>query len=216
MHRAMQAWALAVVIVGSAMMGCCGGVPPGFFVDETLERMLVSQMQQVFVVRDGSVISNPVDGVVLDAIYRELLVMSSRFKAMGSLQDMRNSTAFPDSELVRFVLLGIMGNFHAQTLKDADVYNDVQVVYNPVDQRFITKQNMRDTEIVVFQTLLIICVFGLFLVFSMQGSGEASGKVVPEDGKESAPHLSGKIVLPTWASHGRGVHHRAGITASLG
>eukprot|EP00960_Hanusia_phi_P005124 148272-Hanusia_phi.AAC.2 len=190
-------------------------VPDGYY--GTLAPMVVAEMQKVFVLRDGSTIQSSTDGVVLQAVYNELLSMSPAFESVASLNGLRNATLFPDQELVRILLLAVMGNFHSQTLKDADIYNDVQVVYDPVSQRFVTRQNMRDTEIVVFQVLLIVCVIGLFLLFIV-GHRDEHAKVHPEPAREekqaevvqSSASMGGRLALPQWAQGSRLAHRGAG------
>ena len=137
--------------------------PSSFF--GTLSPVVVSEVQKIFVVRDGSTVQSSIDPVVLSAVYGELLSLSGNFSSLSTLEDIRNASVFQDGELVRLILLAVMGNFHSQTLHDADFYNDVQVVYDPVGRRFVTRQNMREAELVVFQVLLVISVSGVLMVF---------------------------------------------------
>lgn len=172
-----------------------------FFGNETQQAMYVAQMQNIFVVRDGSTISNPTDPTVLGAIRRELSVISPKFGSMQDISGVRDPAVFTDQDMSRLVLLAIMGNFHTQSLQDADLYNDVQVRYDPLGQRFVTKQNMRDTEILVFQALLVICVIGLFVVFVRE-------KRAPQEKKE-AIHIEAtksRINLPDWTKSGKARH----------
>lgn len=210
--------ALFLVIVAYTTSVTCGSQisPDSFF--GKLSPTVVSEMQRIFVIRDGSSIQNPVDPVVLQAVYNELLVLSGNFSSMASVEDVRNATHLGDTELVRLLLLAIMGNFHAQTLRDAEIYNDVQVVYDPNSQHFITKQNMRDTEIVVFQVLLVICVFGIFMVF-MVGSMDKhkhEQKVAPSHQPAhdtSSSHIgvsipANRLSVPSWSTVGSRLSHR--------
>eukprot|EP00960_Hanusia_phi_P001844 52657-Hanusia_phi.AAC.11 len=191
-----------------ALCACpCGAVPQGF--DGAMAPLVVAEMQRVFVLLDGSVIQNPTDGVVLQAVYDELLAMSPAFASIPTLEGIRNVTLFPDQELVKVLLLAVMGNFHSQTLSDADIYNDVQVVYDPVKQRFVTRQNMRDTEILVFQVLLIVCVLGLFLVF-LVGRKEPHAEHQSEAAKPEkatagrmSERIGERLALPSWAQGAR-------------
>jgi len=167
-----------------------------FFGNTTQQALYVQHMQQIFVVRDGSAIQNPTDPTVLSAIQRELLVISPKFSSMQSINDIRNPALFSDTDMARMILLAIMGNFHSQTLQDVDLYNDVQVRYDPLLQHFITRQNMRDTEIVVFQSLLVICVIGLFIVFMMDKDKAKPQQVGIKI--ENVESVKNKINLPEW------------------
>eukprot|EP00960_Hanusia_phi_P003655 108556-Hanusia_phi.AAC.1 len=195
------------------VLAAFGQVPPDFY--GPLAPLVVAEMQKVFVLQDGSAIQSATDGVVLQAVYDELLVLSPAFAALPSLADTRNASLFSDQELVRTVLLAVMGNFHSQTLQDADIYNDVQVVYDPVRQRFVTRQNMRDTEIVVFQVLLFLCVFGVFLLFVVRHDRPAEQAVHPPapatTSSASARSMSTAFALPHWAQGNRLVHRTGGI-----
>jgi hypothetical protein len=190
--------------------------PTSFF--GALSSVVVSEVQKIFVVRDGSTVQSSVDPVVLSAVYGELLSLSGNFSSLATLEDIRNASLFHDGELVRLVLLAVMGNFHSQTLQDANFYNDVQVVYDPVGRKFVTRQNMRETELVVFQVLLVISVSGVLMVFLLGNhhpGNHHSGNLPPKpDGKaeDSKPknvslNLSqnlhtNRLAMPAWTLGG--------------
>ena len=184
--------------------------PSSFF--GTLSPVVVSEVQKIFVVRDGSTVQSSVDPVVLSAVYGELLSISGNFSSLGSFEDIRNASVFHDEELVRLVLLAVMGNFHSQTLHDADFYNDVQVVYDPVGRRFVTRQNMREAELVVFQVLLVISVSGVLMVFLLGNHSPGhppKTEVKVEDKKTTNTSLhigqnlhANRLAMPAWTLGG--------------
>lgn len=187
--------------------------PASFF--GALSSVVVSEVQKIFVVRDGSTVQSSVDPVVLSAVYGELLSLSGNFSSLATLEDIRNASLFHDGELVRLVLLAVMGNFHSQTLQDANLYNDVQVVYDPVGRRFVTRQNMRDTELVVFQVLLVISVSGVLMVFLLGNHSSSSSSHPPshapkpdgkaDDSKTKNASLNvnaNRLAMPAWTLGG--------------
>ncbi len=182
--------------------------PASFF--GALSPVVVSEVQKIFVVRDGSTVQSSVDPVVLSAVYGELLSISGNFSSLATLEDIRNASLFHDGELVRLVLLAVMGNFHSQTLQDANFYNDVQVVYDPVGRKFVTRQNMRETELVVFQVLLVISVSGVLMVFLLGNHSSSSShppkpEVKADDSKPKNASLNvnaNRLAMPAWTLGG--------------
>lgn len=132
--------------------------------------LFVTTMTDIFMVRDGSSIANSSDPYVLTAITRELRLLMSNFSSIQTLQDLRDPDMVSDAELVRLLMLAIMGNFHRHTLGSSSVFDDVQIVYDPISSSFVTTQNLRQTEITIFQALLVISVIGLSTMFIMDTS----------------------------------------------
>lgn len=151
------------------------------------EALFVSKMQEVFMIKDGSSIVDPKDSIIISALRKELQSILADYSTLSNFTDFRNPSIIGDDKLVTLLMLGIMGNFHRKSVTNADVYDDVQIVFDPATGSFITLQNLRDTEITVFKALLVTSVGGLLLIFMM----EKSGKVAPADKKENAAlHLN--------------------------
>lgn len=138
-------------------------------------------------IKDGSLIVDPKDSIIIAALKKEMQSMLSDYSILNNFTDFRNPAILGDDELITLLMLGIMGNFHRKSVTNADVYDDVQIVFDPATGSFITLQNLRDTEITVFKALLVVSVGGLLLIFMM----EKNNQVAPSEKKENAAlHLN--------------------------
>lgn len=129
------------------------------------EDLFVSKMQEVFMIKDGSIIVDSRDVTVVSALRKELRSMLKNYTEMRSLDDIRNVTLVNNDDMVLILMLAVMGNFHRKSVTNANVYDDVQIVFDPLDGKFEILQNLRDTEMTVFKALLVISVAGLLLIF---------------------------------------------------
>ncbi|EKX35186.1 hypothetical protein GUITHDRAFT_118628 [Guillardia theta CCMP2712] len=124
-------------------------------------------MQEVFMIKDGSIIVDPKDTTIVSALRKEIRSIITNYTGVSSLDDFRNSSIVNDDDIVLVIMLAVMGNFHRRSVTNADVYDDVQIVFDPLDGKFVILQNLRDTEMTVFKALLVVSVAGLLLIFMM-------------------------------------------------
>lgn len=136
------------------------------------ESLFVGKMQEVFMIKDGSYILDPQDVTVVAALRKELRSIITNYTSLTRLDDLRNSSLVNDQDISLILMLAVMGNFHRRSVTNSDVYDDVQIVFDPLDGKFVILQNQRDTEMTVFKALLVMSVAGLLLIFMVEKKQE--------------------------------------------
>lgn len=154
------------------------------------ESLFVSKMQEVFMIKDGSFILDPQDVTVVSALRKELRSIITNYTSLTSLNGFRNSTLVSDQDISLILMLAVMGNFHRKSVTNTDVYDDVQIVFDPLDGKFVILQNLRDTEMTVFKALLVLSVAGLLLIFMIEKKQESKRKEDVVDGRMTESKMS--------------------------
>jgi hypothetical protein len=157
------------------------------------EALFVARMQDVFMIKDGSTIVDPSDAVIVAALRKEVQSLLPGYSMLHDLGDLRNASLVSDGDLGTLLMLAIMGNFHRKSVTNADVYDDVQIVFDPSSGSFVTLQNLRDTEITVFKALLVISVGGLLLIFMLERNRGGDHPAAPEKKENAALHLGSGV-----------------------